>query len=375
MWKKLLYFIWFVSAGVSAAELECATLTTPLNGSSDSPTSTIIRWTSQAEAIGYEVSIGTSPFVNDILEQKIFTDNFTEQLDLPPNTTIYVIIIPFSNTQFTVGCEHLTFTTAPECEFFVNPISEISLCYSFNNESIIALVDFESFENFEKELIGEQRDLEITYFDSADNAIDLTHVNLIADGVTHTIHAKVKDMDNCIKETSFDLTLLKRREVEVFDNVAACDYYKLQELSHENGYYTESNGSGTQLQAGQMITNSQTIYVFDEGNICANPSSFKVSIDAGNCELQISTIDYQKFFTPNGDGINDLWQLSDPLNNSFVTPIFIYNKYGKLLYQLDSNDLGWDGNYNGTELPASDYWFMVAIGNNNHLKGHFALKR
>lgn len=368
--------MFLVSAGLSAAELECATLTTPLEGSNDSPTSTIIQWTSQAEAIGYEVTIGTSPFENDIVEQKIYTDNFTEQLDLPPNTTIYVIIIPFSNTQFTVGCEQYTFTTAPECEFFVNTITETSLCYSFSDESIIALVDFDSFKKFEKELIGEQRDLEITYFDSVDNAIDLTQVDLIAGGVTHRIHAKVKDMDNCIKETSFDLTFLKRLEVAIFDDVVVCDNYKLPELSPENGYYTEINGFKTELQAGQMITNSQTIFVFAEGNRCANESSFRVSIDASNCAEQIDAIDYQIFFTPNGDGINDLWQFSEPLARStLVSPILIYDQYGKLLYQLYSNNLGWDGNFKGKKLPAADYWFVAGIGNNNYIKGHFALKR
>jgi gliding motility-associated-like protein len=168
----------------------------------------------------------------------------------------------------------------------------------------------------------------------------------------------------------------KTFEVEMFDDVATCENYQLSELSPGNGYYTEISGSRTELQAGQLITNSQTIFVFNEGNVCANESSFSVSINDSNCEEQITTIDYQKFFTPNGDGINDFWQFSETLiNNMLVEPIFIYNKYGKLLFQLDANDLGWDGNYNGTKLPASDYWFVVKIDDDDYFKGHFALKR
>ena len=367
--------MWFISAGVSGAELECATLITPLEGSTDSPTAIIIRWTGQLEAIGYEVSIGTSPFENDIVEQKIYSDTFTEQLDLPPNTTIYLIIIPFSNTQFSVGCEQMTFTTAPDCEHFVNPITEISLCYINSDESIIAVVDFDSFQKLEKELIGEQSGLEITYFNSDDNIVDLTQVNLIADEVTYIIKAEVKDILNCVKKISFNLTLSKIPTVQVFDDIVANERYELPELIPGNSYYTDANGAGTQLQAGQLITNSQTIFVFAEGDFCANQSSFKVSIDADSPEEQQKRMDYPKFFSPNGDGINDLWRpLQLFTSNVKGLPILIYDRYGNLVYRLDIDGSGWDGCYNGTELPASDYWFVMGPVN-NYFRGHFTLKR
>ena len=39
--------------------------------------------------------------------------------------------------------------------------------------------------------------------------------------------------------------------------------------------------------------------------------------------------------------------------------IFIFDRYGKFLKQLDINSLGWDGTFNGRPLPSSDYWFRL----------------
>ncbi|MEY4431982.1 MAG: hypothetical protein RLZZ44_112, partial [Bacteroidota bacterium] len=50
--------------------------------------------------------------------------------------------------------------------------------------------------------------------------------------------------------------------------------------------------------------------------------------------------------------------------------------YGKLLKELTPNSLGWDGTFNGQELPASDYWFVFKMDTSAPEKrGHFTLKR
>lgn len=82
---------------------------------------------------------------------------------------------------------------------------------------------------------------------------------------------------------------------------------------------------------------------------------------------------YPHFFTPNGDGNNDTWQIinsdKEPLNK-----IYIYDRYGKLLKQLNPSDIGWDGTFNGRPLSTNDYWFVLERENGEIHKGHFALK-
>jgi gliding motility-associated-like protein len=73
---------------------------------------------------------------------------------------------------------------------------------------------------------------------------------------------------------------------------------------------------------------------------------------------QAIVIDYPRFFTPNGDGYNDTWNIN---NISILTgiKIKIFDRYGKFLAEIFPDQNGWDGSYNGQILPASDYWFLV----------------
>lgn len=95
------------------------------------------------------------------------------------------------------------------------------------------------------------------------------------------------------------------------------------------------------------------------------------------CE-EIMIIDYMKFFTPNNDSSNDGWRIigAEFLNGA---KIFIYDRSGKLITELNPNGETWDGLYNGKKLPSSDYWFTVEFNDNNNLrrtfKAHFTLKR
>lgn len=100
--------------------------------------------------------------------------------------------------------------------------------------------------------------------------------------------------------------------------------------------------------------------------------------DKNGCGLsapyQIYVLDYPHFFTPNGDGFNDTWHIKnlDLLPKSIVT---IYDRYGKLLKQLNSSAIYWNGSFNGYLLPADDYWFSLSSDNGKIIKGHFSLKR
>ncbi|MFE3867895.1 T9SS type B sorting domain-containing protein [Flavobacterium sp. LS2P90] len=52
----------------------------------------------------------------------------------------------------------------------------------------------------------------------------------------------------------------------------------------------------------------------------------------------------------------------------------IFDRYGKFITELKNNS-GWDGTFNGQELPATDYWFVVKRTDGSEYRGHFSLKR
>ncbi|MGP1994266.1 T9SS type B sorting domain-containing protein [Zobellia laminariae] len=89
---------------------------------------------------------------------------------------------------------------------------------------------------------------------------------------------------------------------------------------------------------------------------------------------EVIALGFQKFFTPNGDGVNEFWNIigGDLYPES---QLYIYDRYGKMLQQISPTANGWDGTSNGLPLPASDYWFRYVFNNGKVFTGHFSLKR
>lgn len=99
----------------------------------------------------------------------------------------------------------------------------------------------------------------------------------------------------------------------------------------------------------------------------------------GFSSIDICSIGSPKFFTPNGDTINDTWQIKGTSCLEYAT-IYVFDRYGKLLKEFDLNSTGWNGMFNGAMLPTNDYWFVInykEIGSDvvKEYKGHFTLKR
>ena len=98
--------------------------------------------------------------------------------------------------------------------------------------------------------------------------------------------------------------------------------------------------------------------------------------------LQVSVLQFPKFFTPNGDGKNDTY-LVKGANKTFYpnSSINIFNRYGKLVAQIPIDGPGWDGTYNGKKLSSDDYWYNITLipaDNNKQIinkTGHFSLLR
>jgi gliding motility-associated-like protein len=91
----------------------------------------------------------------------------------------------------------------------------------------------------------------------------------------------------------------------------------------------------------------------------------------------VNTISYPNYFTPNGDTYNDTWNISG-LTPEFKAKIYIFDRYGKLIKQINPYASGWDGKYNEQEMPSTDYWFKIEYtedGVQKEFKSHFSLKR
>jgi gliding motility-associated-like protein len=93
----------------------------------------------------------------------------------------------------------------------------------------------------------------------------------------------------------------------------------------------------------------------------------------GTVTEEVYLLMYPKFFTPNGDGFNDTWKIKFSDVEEDLT-VKIFDRYGKFITELKNNS-AWNGTFNGLELPATDYWFVVTRSNGKEYRGHFSLKR
>jgi gliding motility-associated-like protein len=118
----------------------------------------------------------------------------------------------------------------------------------------------------------------------------------------------------------------------------------------------------------------QTSNVFDD----LYPGFYQVFVrDVNGCgtvSKDVVIIGGPPYFTPNQDGFHDTWQI---IAASTVPDalIYIFDRQGKLLKQLSAEGEGWDGTFNGSPMPSSDYWYLVELADGRSFKGHFALKR
>lgn len=100
----------------------------------------------------------------------------------------------------------------------------------------------------------------------------------------------------------------------------------------------------------------------------------------GITQIEIGVIGYPRFFTPNNDGYNDKWQVLGITEEHYPkSELYIYDRYGQLVAQINPMGEGWDGFTNNKTLPSTDYWFKLQLtdqtGNGHARNGHFSLKR
>ena len=134
----------------------------------------------------------------------------------------------------------------------------------------------------------------------------------------------------------------------------------LYEFSLDQGPWQDS---GTFIGVGP---GEHTVYIRDVNGCGTTPEDIYI-------------VGYPKYFTPNGDGYHDTWNIG-ALSGQLGSRIYIFDRYGKLLKQISPASDGWDGTYNGQPMPTSDYWFMLEYndlktGQPKQRKAHFSLKR
>lgn len=104
--------------------------------------------------------------------------------------------------------------------------------------------------------------------------------------------------------------------------------------------------------------------------------------DSANVTIEVdqATGDYApNAFTPNGDGLNDIYRLMN-MKYQRLVDFKIYNRFGELVYENTSDpSKGWDGTYKGVPQDMGVYNYVIILGKpdgiNKVIKGTLTLIR
>lgn len=201
-------------------------------------------------------------------------------------------------------------------------------------------------------------------FENGSEISNAYEANLV-DAGTYTLHV-TKTNNGVTCENSFSFNLVRSVLPTITD-------VKIEDISSNNSIEIITSGDGDFEYAIDGI-NFQDEAIFE--NLVGGIYTVEVrdKKGCGGAREEVVLVDYPDFFTPNNDGFNDTWHIQgvEKFPNAIV---YIFDRFGKLLKKISSDHIGWDGFFNGKNLPSSDYWFTANLGDGRNFKGHFSLIR
>ena len=284
-------------------------------------------------------------YENALLEVNPIGPNFTNTI--PYNQTIYGRV---ENANACYGISEIELTV------FELPTIEIQ------SEALYCLNTFPETIVLDGGVIN---DAPSNYFYTWSTGADTAQIEVNTPG-TYTV--RVTNTNGCFKDRTITVLPSNTATITTIDVVDATQNNTISifvtgegdyeyALDDANGPYQDSN------TFQNVLPGFYTVYVRDKNN-------------CGSVDELISVIGFPKFFTPNADGDFDTWQVKG-VSSQFQpnTAILIFDRYGKLLKELDPLSNGWNGTYNGSDMPSSDYWFKVTLEDGRIFTSHFTLKR
>lgn len=177
----------------------------------------------------------------------------------------------------------------------------------------------------------------------------------------------ITNIYGCTKTRTISVEPSDIAHIQTIDIVDLVDY---------NTVLVTVTGTGNYVYALDDQANYQTSNFFENVSIGNHVLYIRDNYGCGIVTEVIHVLGTPKYFTPNGDGINDTWNIKGiSAESNAKSLIYIFDRYGKLLAQIDPLGNGWDGTYNGNIMNSDDYWFTVKFENGKSAKGHFSLKR
>jgi len=173
----------------------------------------------------------------------------------------------------------------------------------------------------------------------------------IAVTASGTYTATLSTLSGCTVDDSTNVAFLPDPILNVSDTTICTFKNQTVTLTAPAGYvkYAWNNVPGNQTY---NVTTPQTVALtVTDANDCQTTQQIHVTEQCPDVEIPNA-------FTPNGDGINDTWNVQGLDNTSTVK---IFTRYGSLLYQSKGYTTPWNGTYHNQKLPAGVYYYVITV--------------
>jgi gliding motility-associated-like protein len=92
----------------------------------------------------------------------------------------------------------------------------------------------------------------------------------------------------------------------------------------------------------------------------ATSPNYTITYESGT--LSVNSVAIVNTFTPNGDGVNDTWEIKN-IHDYPNSTVEILNRNGSRVFYSINYPIAWDGKYNGGDLPAGTYYYVIRLDN------------
>ncbi|WP_430907461.1 BspA family leucine-rich repeat surface protein [Maribacter sp. 2-571] len=401
----------------------CSDLTGPMANDTDVATDVgSISWSAVSGATGYRVSInGSTSNVNDIIDQNFMGTSYTLPGDFNNGDTVSVTIVPFNTTGDAVGCatpqSFTIVTTTPtvpdSCSDLTGPLAnDIDVATDVGSISWSAVSGATGYR--------------VSINGSTSNVNDITDQNIPGTSYTlpgdfnngETVSVTIVpfnatgDALGCATPQSFTIEtadepvipacteliaeLNNASEIPVTTNIA------WNTIDNADGYWLSIRTAANEILLPETDLGILTTYSLSEElpfstTILVSITPYNSEGNNDSCpELTFTTMtepeepvetDKTKYgFSPDGDGINDFWEI-DGIEQYPTNTVTIYNRWGDAVFRIDNYDNAgsvFNGDANlktkmgAGRLPAGTYFFDIQIEGetiSKKTKGYVVIKR
>jgi gliding motility-associated-like protein len=119
-------------------------------------------------------------------------------------------------------------------------------------------------------------------------------------------------------------------------------------------------GGGNMEYTWSTGSHDSIIAVSDQGSYWVKVKDYNCCLNADTVYVKVYQYFIPNAFTPNGDGKNDIFRAIG-VYRDIKFDMYIYDRWGQLLFHSDNIDTGWDGTYKNSPCPAGTYTWQINI--------------